>query len=455
MDFKSLTDPVVIVGDKNAQKPSFFKRIREPFSKLSPKFKKTAAVTLTVFMVFALVLGVYISRKPTDLTPQASADGVDLSLQPQNVTSDKDQEFSVDVFVNPGQTGLKLAAIQAKIDYDPTKLELKNVALKDFLPVPLLRPQNTSGSTKFVVGSEPSDPKAGSGVIATITFKSLVDIGSTQITFDTTKTLVAVYDRTNNVLGDANGSSVVFLHGTPAPSSSPSPSPSINPNPENSLTLESPNNVTAGQEFAVKIYTRSDVDAANLWVADITYPKDSLEVVRVDKTGSVISSWATEHFDNQSGEATLVGGIPDPGLKTNKQNVLFSTIIFKGKENGTANIRFTNDSQIYRNSDNINILQTKRDASVTISGTTNASPSPQPSVSASPIASPSVSTGKGDGDGNGVVNLKDLSILFSKWSPLVDITSNFQLDFNDDKRINTFDFSEMNNLLFSLGVIRR
>ena len=459
MDFKSLSDPVVIVGEKNS-KPSFFKRIREPFSKFSPKFKKTLAVTLTVFMVFALSVGVYLSRQPTQLTPQASTDGVDLSLKPDNIVTNIDQEFQVDVFVDTGQTDLKLAAVQAKINYDSAKLELKNVQLKDFLPTVLIQPQNTAGSTKFVVGISPSDtPKGGSGTIATLTFKVIQSATSPiSISFEPGQTLVAADGRTDNVAGDLNPASV-NIGDMVQQSPSPVPSPTLNPNPETSFTLEGPNAVTAGQEFSVKIYTRTDVDAANLWVTDITFPEDTLEVVGIDKTGSVVDSWATEHFDNQLGEITLVGGIPTPGLKTNKQNSLLSTIIFKGKANGTANISLTNNSQIYRNSDNVNILQNKRNTSVTISGAANASPSPSASASPSPSPSPSSSAsipaGKGDGDNNGTVDRRDLSILYSHWSPAQDITSSFQLDFNDDRRINTFDLTQMANLLFSLGVIRR
>ena len=97
--------------------------------------------------------------------------------------------------------------------------------------------------------------------------------------------------------------------------------------------------------------------------------------------------------------------------------------------------------------------------SASTSPSPNASPPPSPSPSPSPYASPSPSPSpslqsKGDGNNDGKVDLIDLSMLYSKWSPAIDITSNFQLDFNDDKRINSFDLLEMNALLKSLGIIK-
>ena len=57
---------------------------------------------------------------------------------------------------------------------------------------------------------------------------------------------------------------------------------------------------------------------------------------------------------------------------------------------------------------------------------------------------------KGDGDNDGVVNLKDLSILFTNWN-----NQNFplNLDINDDGKLNSFDFSGLLQLLKTSGAI--
>ncbi len=66
MDFKSLSDPVVIVGD-NENKPSFLSKIRPP--KTDPK--KFMGAGLTVLLLFAVGIGVYVAQRPTNIVPRA------------------------------------------------------------------------------------------------------------------------------------------------------------------------------------------------------------------------------------------------------------------------------------------------------------------------------------------------------------------------------------------------
>lgn len=76
------------------------------------------------------------------------------------------------------------------------------------------------------------------------------------------------------------------------------------------------------------------------------------------------------------------------------------------------------------------------------------------SPSPSPSSSPSPSGPKGDGNRDGNIDLSDLSILYTKWSTAIDITSNFELDFDDNKRINSLDHTMMRQKLIELGVIK-
>lgn len=480
MDFKALSNPITISAD-NPSKPSFFQKIRSPFSKLSPGSKKPAAIVLTVFVLFALALGIYLVRKPTQLVPQAAEEGVAISLKPVTVTASANQEFNIDVFIDTNTSNFKVTAVKAKVNYDPAKLELKSSTLKDFLPVVLQQPQNTSGSVTFTVGSTIQSPITGSGTVATLTFKALGTTTSppTEITFDSTETAIAAADQTGaaitgSVAKDFTPSTVTF--------GSQASIPPASNTPEVSFTLEKPSAVTIppGQEFSVKVLTRSDIDNANLWNATINFPKDLLEVVRFNKTNSFITNWTEEYYNNQTGEISLTGGVTNPGFKTNLTQAEMITIVFKAKDLGPANITLVDPSNIYRNSDNQKILQIKRNITVQIDtgpaspspspSSSSASPSPSPSLSPSPSPSPSSSPSpspiispspspsprpKGDGNNDGKIDLQDLSIMFSKWSPAVNITSHFTLDFDDNLRINSFDYSAMKALLLQLGIIRQ
>lgn len=150
------------------------------------------------------------------------------------------------------------------------------------------------------------------------------------------------------------------------------------PVPEVSFSLEAYNKpydkveYKVGEEGRIDLYFRSDLDEANLLVAKLKFPADLIEVTKLDHAGTetVISSWTEEHFDNATGEISLVGGIPAPGFKTTIGgfNPLMSRIHFKVKAKGTATIDFMEGSAIYRNSDNTNILVTKRPITLSSGG---------------------------------------------------------------------------------------
>jgi hypothetical protein len=244
---------------------------------------------------------------------------------------------------------------------------------------------------------------------------------------------------------------------TYSPQSSPTPTGATT-----SMTIETPsaNFTTAyGNEFEVKVQVRADIENANLFVAKINFPSNLLQVVSIDRTQSFITSWTPPEpfYDNNTGQIELVGAVPSPGYKTNFANSLMSIIKFKTKAGGSGNIDLTDNSQIFSNTTNSNILQTKNDATFTITG--GPSPSPQSSASASASPSPSAASQcgqKGDGNGDCVINLQDLSVLLTNLSALNPTSPNREnLDFNSDKRINTFDFSNMGEKLFQLNVVKR
>ena len=45
-------------------------------------------------------------------------------------------------------------------------------------------------------------------------------------------------------------------------------------------------------------------------------------------------------------------------------------------------------------------------------------------------------------------------MLLSLWSPITEITANFVLDFDDNKKINSIDLSAMRDILKQLGILR-
>ena len=694
MDANSPINPIVVVKGTD-KKPPFFKRIQAPFSKLSLPNKKIAGVLVAFLLVFGVGLGAFLVQRQTQLRPQASANGVDLSLNPAQVSVAANQEFSLDLTLDAKQASA--SGVQAKLTFDPSKLQLVNTTLSDYFSVVLSPVSTTQNSVEFVIGT--STPKPGVGVLATLTFKALAD-GTSTIAFDSGNTIVTVTGVGENQAGDLTGTEVtigsasnpsagfshdptgtladnlraywkmeetngnlvdvigsialspietitynqtgkvnkavgttgagkfqctdaicggaaklepasttgisfggwvypkayattqtyivgkaavnnektgywlmygpsgnvrvemgnssctndsaigfqtainaplnqwthlmatvtaqnpgivkIYKNGSLAYTSSASAYycdtdgafsiggsnasflsanhnqvvdeigvwarpltaaeitnlynggqgntyqlPSESQTPETSLNLTSRSPINVGQEFAVTVLARSDIENSNLFVSKINFPTDLLEVVSIDDDLSFITSWAEQFYDNQTGQISLVGGVPSPGFKSNNVGSVMATINFKAKAPGTALVDLTTASQIFSNSNNQNIIQKTTDASIVITGT---AVSPSPNISPSPIASPSASvspspvpspsescsTMKGDGNADCVVNLTDLSIMLSNFSATNPVPAGKQLlDFNDDNRINTFDFSRMADKLFQLGIIKR
>ncbi|MBI2020723.1 hypothetical protein HYS94_04935 [Candidatus Daviesbacteria bacterium] len=136
-----------------------------------------------------------------------------------------------------------------------------------------------------------------------------------------------------------------------------------------------------GDLVQVNVMVRSDIDPANLFSAQIKYDPNYLEVDHIDFLG-FIQNWVEQRWD-EKGKISLVGGVPNPGYQTTTGGPagLMASIYFKvinaPKGPGVATISFDDSSAIYRNSDNLNILVVKRDATISISSGSDVKITPQ------------------------------------------------------------------------------
>lgn len=142
--------------------------------------------------------------------------------------------------------------------------------------------------------------------------------------------------------------------------------------PSAGFLLETPKAVvSAGQSIAVDVLVQTDIDEANLFVAKLKYPTDLLAVEKIEAgVDSPIERWVESGYDNQSGEVSLVGGVTNPGLKTESgKKYILSTVVFKAKVSGIANLEFdSKESVIFRNSDNASILTSLEGLTVNVVG---------------------------------------------------------------------------------------
>lgn len=131
-------------------------------------------------------------------------------------------------------------------------------------------------------------------------------------------------------------------------------------NQKASFSLIQRSNITDGQVI-VDLYTKSEVDEANLFSAKLKFPKEFLKVLRIETNSAIIKIWVENSFNNETGIISLVGGVPNPGYKTkvSESPELLVSIYFEITNRDAdeiATISFDDSSAIYSNSDNSNIL---------------------------------------------------------------------------------------------------
>lgn len=160
----------------------------------------------------------------------------------------------------------------------------------------------------------------------------------------------------------------------------------------------------------------------------VSSPSSGLE----SNTASFIQTWVEKTYDNKLGLITLTGGIPSPGFKTSLgKTALMAEITFKVKGGGMPQLAFAPGTAIYRNTDNVNILDPRNEVNLAIN---ILAPINESSASASVSAS-----------------LRDMSVLLSNWDKTVSSAS--KVDLNKDGKINSLDYALMVIQLQKNGVI--
>jgi len=129
----------------------------------------------------------------------------------------------------------------------------------------------------------------------------------------------------------------------------PLPISAANPGEGASLFVgPSTKNVTVGDTFEVSVFIDTNGNLINTIDAKLKFSPDKLQVVSPSVGKSIIGIWTSPpSFNNSTGELHFRGGIPSPGI--NISQGLISTITFRVKSVGAANVSFLGDSRVLLN----------------------------------------------------------------------------------------------------------
>lgn len=329
------------------------------------------AVVGFVLLLVGVVLGAYLVQQKQIFRPKASE--IQPSLTPETSFAIKDAP----VIVNPGTNFT--VSVNVKSDIDTANL----FAAKLKFPADLLEVKSIAISSGNVPSSTSTEQ---------LSCKSITVEGATQSKTSSGDTVYTVaggskVNLTANITGSGKGAWTI-------PGRSVGYSDSVanfdyTPDPTNYLSIYYfPKNTTGqNQSYYIQTTIGNDKETSSCTTNFIVTPASAgSEAVVQNNQGqnvttnitSFIKNWVENYYDNQAGTVSLVGGVPSPGFRTQTGDLgtSMAKITFTVKKVGEATISFDQDSAIYRNSDNTNILNIRKDATVKIMAETTPSPTP-------------------------------------------------------------------------------
>ena len=120
-------------------------------------------------------------------------------------------------------------------------------------------------------------------------------------------------------------------------------------------------NFSVGDILTTSVLVNTQSKAINTADAVINFPAGLLEVVSVNKSGSIFSLWVEEPaFSNSAGTIMFNGGLPTPGFTGTAGKMI--NIVFRVKNSGTASLVFSSGAVRANDGFGTDILQTKAQA---------------------------------------------------------------------------------------------
>ncbi len=111
-----------------------------------------------------------------------------------------------------------------------------------------------------------------------------------------------------------------------------------------------------GSQFSVDVTVSSPNQAVNAFSGTISFPKETLEVVSLGTTGSIVSLWAQEPvFSNANGTVSFEGAVLNPGYQGAGGRVVRLTL--RAKSQGIATLGFSSASVLANDGRGTDVLE--------------------------------------------------------------------------------------------------
>src|SRR3989344_9283723 len=132
-----------------------------------------------------------------------------------------------------------------------------------------------------------------------------------------------------------------------------------------------------GESFSVDVFVRNNQDPINRISSSVVFSSDTLELVSISKSASIITIWAQEPtFSNTNGTVSFEGVIFYPGFNSSKGKIV--SLNFKAKKKGFGTVTLTSGSVLANDGNATNVLGTLGSASFDISDDSTIETTPAP-----------------------------------------------------------------------------
>jgi hypothetical protein len=124
---------------------------------------------------------------------------------------------------------------------------------------------------------------------------------------------------------------------------------------------------SVGQVFTVPVFvsTKDSEAAMNAVSGVITFPKNILELISLDKNGSIVDFWIGDNsLSNNDGKAHIEGGVYTPGYSGSNGKII--SLVFKAKAVGTGTISFASATVLANDGQGTNILDQTGTAAISV-----------------------------------------------------------------------------------------
>lgn len=178
-----------------------------------PKKRKNTIVQLfTITLILAGTIAALFSiNSSQDTRSKAVDNGPVLSLSPSTKLAVINDTFNIGITLNTGTD--KVSATTIHILYDPTSVEILSFTHGTQLPVILVPETHANGNLAVTLGSQPTTPFQGVGIIGTIRVK-VITVKQSSIAF-TSATKVSSVGKTGNTLASTKGTTITTTTNTP------------------------------------------------------------------------------------------------------------------------------------------------------------------------------------------------------------------------------------------------